>query len=393
MAASPLYLDNATVLPPLPQVVKAMMPLYENAWGNSSSPHEKGQELYQIIQRAYEAVEKNLNLLPDARFILTSSGAEATTQAIFSAYRHGYYESGKTHIAIAQFHDAASIMAAQALTQDSQATVTYIQSTKEGLITSEKVIDALTPRTSSVVFPLVHPLTGVVQPIEEIEKICRSRAIPMVVDISHAIGTIPLDLSMYPTAYYTIRGEAIGAPIGTGALIAASEKVHLSSLIYGDEHPLLHRGGPINIAGLVAFETALSAAKGKEILYCTEVLRLRDAFEREITRKLGDNVIFPFSSVDGRAPHISCIAFKGVKNEALLYHLNKKKLYATIGGGGFQNLVDVLEGAGFGSEIAFSAISFCFSDQIKEEEIFEAVERLHSCYTVLSRITPWKKFK
>ena len=386
--AEPIYLDNATALPPLAQVLKIMWPMYEFQWANPSSPHDKGQELHHIIKKSYEAVSTALQLNSTAQFILTSSGAEATTQAIFSAFRHGYYEMGKTHISLARFHDAAASMAVDALVRDNQATVSYIDSTIDGIITPEKVLESLTPRTSLVGFPLVHPLTGVIQPIEEIGELCRSRDIPMVVDISHGLGSITIDFTLLPDSYFTIRGEVIGTPQGIGALITTSDRVFLSPLIYGDEHPQLKRGGALNVAGLAGFAEAIETAKRREIVYCTEVCRLKDLFEQELQKRLKDSICFPFSHIEAKAPHITAVIFKGVKNEALLYHLNKKKVYATIGGGGYQNLCEVLEGIGIDVKMGYCALSFCFNDRLTERDVVQAAERIESCYTLLRRISP-----
>ncbi len=384
-----LYFDNATLIPPSREVLKEIWPLYETNWANPASPHDLGQSLNWMILKAYNTIQKVLGLSEMSSCIVTSSGAEATSQAIRSLVRHGVYEYGKNHLAIARFHDAATIMAAEGEKANETVEVTYIAANQLGSITKDSVIDAINPRTALIAFPLVHPLLGTIQPLEEIYEISQKRAIPLIVDISNAIGTVLLDLSLYDNVYYVLRGEAIGLPRAMGGLLIKTPSApNIIPLIYGDEHPHLSRGGPLNIPGLIGFAECLEETCQRDILYCTEVNRLKAFFEEKLQSILGhDSVIQPFQKNDVRAPHISCLIFKGVKNEAMLYHLNKKKLYATIGGAGFQNLSDVLEGMGFPLKDAYSALSFGFSYTTKESEVHEAIERIVSVYRLLRKIS------
>ncbi len=371
--------------------MKVVWPFYESEWANFSSPHELGQNLTWTISRSYDAIQKALDMPQASSCVITSSGAEATSQGIRSLLRHGLYEHGKNHVAIARFHDAATTMAVDAERENDAASVTYIQANKLGVLTKDSILDAITPRTAFIAFPLVHPLLGTIQPIEEIYEVAKMRSIPLLVDISNAIGTVMVDMSEYDSIYYTVRGEALGLPRGLGGLLARTPSAPpFSPIIYGDEHPGLCRGGPLNVAGLVGLAEALEAAKRRDIMYCTEVSRIKRLFEDSLIRAIGkDSLYLPFQENDAVAPHISCLIFKGVKNEAMLYHLNKKKVYATIGGAGFQNIVDVLEGMQFEATDAFSALSFCFSYETREAEALEAVERISSIYRVLRKISPY----
>lgn len=390
---STIYLDNATALLSPKEVITSLWRYYDTELGTASSPHDMGQKFHWAIKESYDSIKRSLELSEGASMVLTSSGAEATSQGILSLIRYGIHQSGKNHIAVASFHDAAARLASLAQEEEGLVSVSYIRATKKGILTKDTLIDAITPRTSVIVFPLVHPLLGTIQPLDELYEVAKSRDIPILLDISNAYGTIMVDLGQYKNMYYTIRGEAIGLPPGMGGILVRDEKAPpFSPLIYGDEHPFYCRGGPIHMAALVGMSEAMALLKSRDILYCTEVSRLKRLFEEKLVLSLGErSVIRPFFDNDAIAPHISCLIFKGVKNEALLYHLNKKQLYATIGGAGFQNLVDVFHGMGFEDCDQFSAISFALSSETKESEVLEAVERISTAYRLLSKISPYQK--
>ncbi len=57
----------------------------------------------------------------------------------------------------------------------------------------------------------------------------------------------------------------------------------------------------------------------------------------------------------------------------MLYALDRQQLYATMGGGTFQQIGLVLEASGVNSTLAHSTLSFCLSRTTYEEEIEEAI--------------------
>lgn len=132
------------------------------------------------------------------------------------------------------------------------------------------------------------------------------------------------------------------------------------------------RAGSFDVASLVALgHVAIEALETRDLL-CTEVARLRDKLETNIA--LG----FPEAQIllrdQERLPHCTAIAFPGIANEALLYLLNRKGVYASIGGGCFQQIALILTASGVPEALAHSAISFSLSRETSDEEIDRASE-------------------
>ena len=89
---------------------------------------------------------------------------------------------------------------------------------------------------------------------------------------------------------------------------------------------------------------------------------------------------------ENRIPHLTTIIFPKVKNEALLFLLSQKKLFASIGGGIHPTLASQLLEQDFAPNIAQGAMSFSFSHTTTEEEILESIERIKEAHELLLRL-------
>jgi len=125
------------------------------------------------------------------------------------------------------------------------------------------------------------------------------------------------------------------------------------------------------LPAIVALGHAAEEALDARDLVCMEVARLRDLFEKGILDKIPNATIF-FQNQQ-RLPHISAIAFPGVANEALLYRINRRGVYASIGGGNFQQIALILQASGADESLAQSALSFSLSRETTDDEIERAV--------------------
>ena len=118
---------------------------------------------------------------------------------------------------------------------------------------------------------------------------------------------------------------------------------------------------------------------------CTEVARLRDLFEFEITSQIKNAKVF-FQNQE-RLPHVSAIAFPGIANEALLFALNRKGVYASIGGGNFQQIGLLLIASEVDETVAHSALNFSFSRETSEDDVSCAVDIIKECVSKLRKIS------
>jgi len=377
-----VYLDAISATRPSQQAILSMMPFFETYWANASSPHLMGQELYPEMEKSYRKIYEALKANYDDVFVFTSSEAEAVNQVIFSVFEKLSKKEGKNHFVVSPLSQASTILAITSL-EDEGASMKMAKASKHGYVTCDAIIDALTPRTALVSLPGACALTGVIQPWQDIAKVCRERGILLHIDFTHLIGKTLIEEDVRPD-FITFGGECFHAPVGTGGLFCRAPN-SLSPLIYGQDDHVRMRGGPLNMPYLVALGVAIEEAQNNLELCCTEVARLRDAFEKTIIESYPEAIAF-FQDEE-RLPTSSVIAFPGIRNEALLFSLNQKGVFANMGGASFQQIELLLAACSIELALGQCALSFSFSKDTKEQDVKRAAEIIVDCARKLRRLS------
>jgi cysteine desulfurase len=342
-----------------------MTPYLQDHWGASFAPHRMGQELIAALDTRYQMIYDLIGAKESDRFVFTSSGAEALNQVFWSVFIELARKEGKTHIIISSIEDAPTMQCAKRL-EELGCTIKIAPVNEQGQIDMEKLTQLINPRTALISVTMAHGLTGVIQPIEEITQIAKDKKVLLHLDATYAVGKYPLQ---FDADYLTFSGDRIHSVKGSGGLFA-KEGIPLIPFILGGSEQEGLRGGSFDIPSFMA----LSAAAQQSVLYldmmALEVVRLRDLFENEIQGK----VLFKDSY---RLPNTTLIAFENVHQEALLYFLNRKGIYANIGGPYAAHL----------SRIDETAISFTLSRMTTEEEVLRAAKIINGAVRELQAIS------
>jgi len=365
-----IYLDNSLTTRPSKEAVSEMIPFLSEKWGTSLAPHQWGYQNLSAMEEGYRSLYKLLGASEEDVMFMTSSGTEAVNHVVHSVYRDVTVESGKNHFLTSAIDEAPQIMAMSHL-EKFGCVCRMIEVNSEGIVTAEAVGDAVTPRTALLSLSWGNGLTGVLHPVEEIARVCRERGILFHLDVSHVLGKLYFELDQIGADIITFEGSLLHAPQGTGALWVR-DGVMLSPFIYGAQEQGGHRAGPLNLAGLVALGKAADQLLDSRDLLCMEGARLRNMLEEGI--KQGYQGAKPLFTDQQRLPHVTTIAFPGIVNEALLFALSEKGLFASIGGGTQQQLSLVLDSCGVEPLLAHSSISFSLSRETTDHEIERAIE-------------------
>lgn len=365
-----IYLDNSMTTRPSEMAVSSMMPYFTDIWGSPSAPHQFGQQSNSSIETAYRSLYALLGAKTADHFVFTSSGAEAVNHAIFSTFLNTTRTSGKNHFITSSIDEASSLMAIHRLEQLDCVTK-LAEPNKNGQVTADSIADALTPRTALVSLSWANGMTGVIHPINEISALCQQRGVKLHVDATHVLGKLYNNFRECGADYISFNGDHIHAPKGTGGLYIR-DKVPFSPFIVGGMEQGGTRAGSYNIPGLIALGCAAEQTMDAGDFVCTEVARLRNKLEVGIISGFRDAI--SFFTKEERIPNVTAIAFPGISNEALLFALNKKGVYCSIGGGSFQQIGLILEASGVPASIAHTAINFSLSRETTEEEIDKAID-------------------
>lgn len=318
------------------------------------------------LERIYDLVGAS----KEDQFVFTSSGAEAVNQVLFSVFLNISRKTGKCHFITSVIEDAATMQMMKRL-EELGCFVKIAPVNERGEIDVEQLKELINPRTALISITMAQGLTGVIQPVEEIQKIAQEKGVLLHLEASNALGKYYFT---FDADYLTFSGDRIHAPIGTGGLFA-KKNAPLVPLILGNS---------LNTQALLSLSAACSQSALHLDAMSLEIARLRDRFEREIITHIPEAQILFKNTL--RLPNTTVISFPFAHQEALHYFLRKKNILTVIGGHTMQHLYHLLICAKIDPLTATCALSFSLNRFTTVEEINAAV--IHIADTVKAIRSP-----
>lgn len=215
MVETPIYMDYQATTPLDPRVLQAMMPFFQDRFGNPHSvTHRFGWEAEASVNAAREHVADVIGAR--AEDIIFTSGATETNNLVIKGIMQAY-GGQKNHLITVETEHKCVLEAAHAVEQMG-GEVTYLPVRPDGLIDPDELEKAITDRTALVSVMAVNNEIGVIQPIADIGAICRARDVLFHTDAAQAFGKIALDVDDMNIDLMSISGHKIYGPKGIGAL-------------------------------------------------------------------------------------------------------------------------------------------------------------------------------
>jgi cysteine desulfurase len=352
-----IYLDHHSATKPSTAAIERMLVFFRSDWGDPFAPHFMGQQAVSSIQKNTKRLADLLGLDSRDRIFCFHSRFEALSHLTLSHYCNMVYQTGRNQIITTNMEDVGSLQTWRQL-EEIGCICTQIAVNQQGQITREVLEKALFPKASLLSISWANSLTGVIHPIADLAELCKSKGILLHVDASTVIGKIYFNLQEIPIDFLSLEGSLIHAPQGTSIMIV---KENVTFFPVQQQTP----------AALASLAAAIEENIALFESTCLETSRLRDVFEEKICLQIPDAQVL-FAHVE-RLPNSSVIAFPAVHAEALLYMLNRKGVFASIGGGQHQLLSQILIKCHIAPELAYAAISFSLSYETTEEQIERAV--------------------
>ena len=379
-----IYLDNAGTTKVSDKVLDAMMPYFNQTYGNASSLHSAGQRAKEKLEESRSIVAGCINAEPNEIYF-TSGGSESDNWAIETATKIGALK-GKRHIITTNIEHHA-ILHALKEKEKQGFKVTYVPVQKNGIVRAQDIASAITDETCLVTVMFANNEIGTIQPIAEIGKICKERGVIFHTDAVQAVGHIEIDVKAMNIDMLSISGHKFHAPKGIGVLYA-SKKVPLFSLIYGGSQESGRRAGTENVAGAVGLATALKEASDEMEEVQTKEKRLRDKLFKELS-------VIPHSTINGdtenRLPNNFNMCFEGIEGESLLLLLDDKGICASSGSACTSGSLDpshVLLAIGLPHEVAHGSLRLSLSKYTTEQEIDTTIKAVKESVEYLRKISP-----
>jgi len=331
------------------------MPFFTSRFGNAASnSHSFGWEAAAAVEKARRQIAASIGASPQE--IVFTSGATESDNLALKGVAEGCSEKGD-HIITAVTEHKAVIDSCRHL-EKTGCRVTYLPVRTDGLVDLDQLKDALTDRTVLVSIMAANNETGVLQPIEEIGRLCRERGVLFHSDAVQALGKVPLDVNRANLDLASLTAHKLYGPKGCGALyVRQSAAARLVPLIDGGGHENGLRSGTLNVPGIVGFGKTCEIAQQELPEESCRVAGLRNRLRDRLVAGLDQVTIN--GSMEHRLPGNLNISFLEVEGETLLTGLNDVALSSgSACSSGKTHASYVLKALGLSDEAAGSAIRF-----------------------------------
>ena len=380
-----IYLDHAATTPVAPEVLEAMMPYFQQCWGNPSSIHRYGRQASEGVEYGRAQVANLLHCAPKEVYF-TSGGSEADNLAIFGAVmaREGV---GKHIITSAIEHHAVS-HTCEALAKRGW-DITYLPVDGEGRVDPDAVRAALRPDTVLVTIMHANNEVGTVQPIAEIGAICREAKVWFHTDAVQSVGHIPTLVDELNVDMLSLSGHKLYGPKGVGALYIR-RGVRIKPQIYGGGHERGLRAGTENVPGIVGLGRAAELAMAEMESEAVRQTRLREKLLDGLTARMPD--CFVTGSREHRLPNNASIINKYVEGEAQLLRLDAVGIAASSGSACTSGSLDpshVLLAMGIPVEFAHGSLRLSLGRGTTDAEIDYVLEQMPPIIATLRAMSPF----
>lgn len=385
-----VYADNAATTQMSDSVLKAMMPLLTDIYGNPSSLHSIGQIAKEHLEAARETVAECIGADPKEIYF-TSGGSEADNQAIRSAAYIGA-KKGKKHIISSKFEHHAVLHTLDALKKEGFE-VTLLDVYSNGIVKPEDVANAITDETCLVTIMTANNEIGTIQPIAEIGRICKEKGVLFHTDAVQAVGHIPVNVKDMNCDMLSVSAHKFHGPKGVGFLYAR-KGILLTNIIYGGAQERNKRAGTENMASIVGMATAIKDATDHLQENAEKVTAMRN---RLIDGLKGIERSRINGDLEHHLPGTLNMCFEGIEGESLLLLLDAKGICASSGSACTSGSLDpshVLLSIGVPVEIAHGSLRLSISEYNTMEQMDHIVKSVPEVVSYLRSISPvWERIK
>lgn len=363
-----IYLDNNATSRPAPEVIEAMRPWLEEAYGNPSAGYRFGREARRAVDHARGQVAALIGAEVE-EIVFTSGGTESNNAAIRSALalrpdHRAILTSTVEHSAveeIVKFHEASGYEA------------------RYNPVDSLGHLDLEAWKANLAKGGVGHASliwanneTGVVSPLAEAFALAAEHDVYCHSDAVQAVGKIPVRVDELPLHALSLSAHKLHGPKGIGALWLNRRACFLPQTLGGGQEDA-RRSGTENVPAIVGFGVAAElAAQALDSRRALAVLR--DRFERGVIVALPDVAIN--GDPERRLPNTSNLYFPGVDGEGLLILLDEAGVCCSPGSACSTGQVKpsrIVRAMGHSNARARASVRFSISRFTTVEEIDAAV--------------------
>lgn len=378
-----VYLDNAATTRLDEEVLKAMMPLLAEDFGNPSSIHSFGRKTRASIETARKAVAKLLNVTP-AEIFFTSGGTEADNMAI-----HQSIETfGITHVISSPIEHHAVEHTIKVLEKAGKIKASWVKIDDKGNVDLANLEELLKNNPKTLV-SLMHANNeiGTLLPLKEVGELCEKYGAIFHSDTVQTMGHYRMDLRDIKVHFVTCAAHKFHGPKGVGFLYI--NHLHkITPFIHGGAQERNMRGGTENVSGIIGLAKALEICFSEMEDHQKHIMELKDYMRETLIDRI------PGMEFNGEVTHdkslytvLNCRFPNHPDAEMILFNLDIMGIAASGGSAcssGSNQGSHVLRGLGI--EMERPSVRFSFSKYTTKEEIDFAISKITELFAVKEKV-------
>lgn len=323
----PIYLDHHSTTPVDERVLLQMLPYFREKFGNAASiNHVFGWRAAEAVDKARQQVADLLQVTPKS-IVFTSGATEANNLALKGVLRAS--PPGSHVVTTAIEHKAVLDPLKRMQRQGYGVTIVPVDGTGE--VSPQQIAEALRPETVLVSVMWANNEVGTIQPLSEINRLCKARGVLLHTDAAQAVGKLPLDLAKTDVDLLSLSGHKLYAPQGIGALVVrqGEPRIRLEPLFDGGGHEGRLRSGTLPVALIVGLGAACEIARQEMAAEAARLQKLARQLQDGLSRRLtglvfnGHTALAEEEGPVRRLPGNVHVSFAGVDGIALLASLKE----------------------------------------------------------------------
>jgi len=362
----PIYLDYNSTTPCDSEVVEAMLPFFNEQFGNASSKtHAYGWGAEEAVESAREQIASLIGA--HSQDIIFTSGATESINLAIRGLLEGN-DSAKHIITVATEHKA--VLDVCRFMESMGVALTILAVDKFGQLDLEALENAINPNTKLIAVMYANNETGVIMPVEQIAAIANKHGVPFFCDATQAVGKIKVDLNEVAIDMMAFSAHKFYGPKGVGALYIrkTTPKLKLTPLQFGGGHERKLRSGTLNVPGIVGMGKAAEICKKKIADDAIMLSSFQQYFIDGINQINGLRLNI---SPENTMPNVVNVCV-GIKGGDRMLNMISKYVAASSGSACSSALVEpshVLKAMDISDEDALASIRFSFGRNTTLEEL------------------------
>lgn len=377
------YNGSAPLLPSVRDYLKRRID--SDIYANPNAIHSIGQKVFQGIEKCREVIAQTVGCYSD-QIYFNSGSSEGISHILHSVLE---YAPENKKIVITSPIEHVVIPSALTFYKERRGfKIETVDISADGVVdlkSLEKLLKTHQGHVALVSIMAVNNETGVIQPYEQIAKICQAHKVDYFCDTTQLIGKGEFHFENSGVDFAVCSGHKVGALTGTG-FVMAKEPTKLKSMVYGSHQEKGLRGGTQNYIGVETLAIALSDFQTNQIKLKT-LAQNRLKFEAEMKQMFPEVVIV--GEKVARLAGTTLMSYPGIHGQAVQIELESHDIFVTTSAACADNQPEtsaVLKAMGITDDVGRGVIRISLSYNHSEKDYQELEAALKASYLKLRKI-------